>query len=311
MNCFLIKLAFLLILSFNLQAHQTVELSKYSKCRIENVEYPAVAFGTYTLKGNICECAVEQAAKVGYRIIDTATFYENFESIGKALKKLGRQNFYIISKVWPNAQHREDLIKDLMMTLNQLQTDYLDAYLVHWPNSKIPIEETLSAMEDLRDKKLIRHIGLSNVTISHLKRALELNIPITWVQVEMNPYFYDPEVIAFCHKNSIAVQAWSPLARGRIVNDSLLRDIGKKYGKTPSQVAIRWILQHRCIPLPRSENQKHMQENIDVFNFTLSQEEMDQINNRAASGKRVRLTADAGLGFTDEFDYTYQQCWPK
>lgn len=312
MKIFLTKLGFLSILSLEIGAHEmAIQVHSNGKCRIENVEYPAVGFGTYPLKGKVCKTAVEEAAKLGYRIIDTATFYENLSPIGTALKNCGRQNFYVISKVWPNAHEKERLQADLQRTLKQLQTDYLDAYLLHWPNSKVSIEETLAAMEELRVKKLIHHIGLSNVTVNHLKRALELNIPISWVQVEMNPFFYDPQLLEFCRKHSITVQAWAPLARGRIINDPLLMDIGKKYKKTASQVALRWILQHGCLPLPGSQHKTHMQQNIEVLDFALSQEDMETINRRAANGKRERLTADARLGFCDEFDYSYEQCWPK
>ena len=108
---------------------------------------------------------MENAAKAGYQIIDTATFYNNFDAVGKALQQYGRENFYVISKVGPDSLTHDRLHADLASTLQQLQTTYLDAYLVHWPNSSVPIEETLQAMEELRKKNLIRHIGLSNVTV--------------------------------------------------------------------------------------------------------------------------------------------------
>lgn len=287
------------------------EINPQGLCEIEHVKYPAVGFGTYPLKDEICSYAVEQAIEAGYRIIDTATFYKNFIPIGKALKKFGRHNFYIISKVWPDAHTSGRLRQDLQMTLQQLETDYLDTYLLHWPNSKVSIEETLDTMNELRKKGLIRHIGLSNVTVNHLKRALELNIPISWVQVEMHPLFYDPELLKFCHENSITVQAWAPLARGRVSTDSFLATIGEKYGKTPSQIAIRWIIQHGCIPLPGSKSRNHIRQNMEVMDFVLTQEEMDAIDERAKAGERKRITEETGLGFTDEFDFSYEECWPK
>lgn len=131
------------------------------------------------------------------------------------------------------------------------------------------------------------------------------------VQVEMNPYYYDSELLAFCRENQIAVQAWAPLGRGRMHNDSALASLGKKYGKTPSQIALKWIIQHGCIPLPGSKNPNHIQENIALMDFMLSEKEMEEINERARLGKRERVTLDAGVGFTDEFDYTYEECWPK
>ena len=287
------------------------EITEIGICQINGIEYPAVGFGTYPLKDEVCLKAVLQAAETGYRIIDTATFYRNFDPISKALKKYGRENFYIISKVWPDAHSPELLLEDIKSTLKQLQTPYLDAYLLHWPNSKVPVEDTLMMMEKLRTQGIIHDIGLSNVNINHLKRAMEVTIPISWVQVEMHPQFYDEELLEFCRENNIKVQAWAPLGRGLISNDIFLTELGKKYGKTASQIAIRWIIQHNCIPLPGSKNKQHMLENIDVMDFALSQDEMLAINERAKLGARERVTHEAGVGFTDEFDFSYQQCWPK
>ncbi|MBA3721888.1 MAG: aldo/keto reductase [Parachlamydiaceae bacterium] len=287
------------------------EVSVNGSCQIDGVEYPGVGFGTYPLQDEICEQAVMDAANLGYRIIDTATFYENFIPIGKVLNLMGRQKFYVISKVWPDAQTPTLMVEDLKRTLNQLETTYLDAYLLHWPNSTIPIEDTLQTMEELRSAGLVRHIGLSNVNINHLKRALEVGIPISWVQIELHPLFCDFTLLKYCQENEITVQAWAPLGRGRISDDIFLVNLGIKYGKSASQVAIKWILQHGCIPLPGSKNKKHMQKNLEVNDFTISAADMKEIDERAGIGKRERITEDIGLGFTDEFDFSYEACWPK
>jgi 2,5-diketo-D-gluconate reductase B len=280
-------------------------------CRIEGVTYPSVGLGTYPLRGEICTTAVACAANDGYRIIDTATFYDNFESIAQAIKGQDRKELYIISKVWHDQQSPLAIRHDLQQTLKRLDINYLDAYLLHWPNSAIPIEETLYAMDALREEGKIRHIGLSNVTVNHLKRALEVGVPITWVQVEMHPYFYDKELLDFCQAHGIFIQAWRPLDLGRIKDDPILVAIGNKHGKTPCQVALRWIVQHDCIPLPGSKSETHIKENFNSLNFSLSSEEMEQIDHRAALGKRCRVTHDFGLGFCDEFDLSYEECWPK
>lgn len=305
-------LFYFLIISQNLGIYvMAFEVKSNGICQIEEAKYPAVGFGTYLLQNEVCFYAILQAAELGYRIIDTATFYDNFEPIGNALKALGRHNFYIISKAWPDSHTPKRLKEDLKMTLEKLQTNYLDAYLLHWPNSKVPIEQTLQAMEELRKQKIIRHIGLSNVNANHLKRALELNIPIAWVQVEMHPLFYDPELLKFCRENSITVQAWAPLGRGRISQDAMLSKLGEKYGKNAAQIAIKWILQHGCLPLPCSTNITHMQQNQDINDFMLSTEEMHKIDERAKDGKRERIPMNSGFGFGDEFDFSYQECWPK
>lgn len=280
-------------------------------CRIDKSEYPIVGFGTYPLTGEICTKSVQQAIKAGYRIIDTATFYENFSSIGEALKGKKRSEYYLISKVWHDKQSSNALKKDLNQTLSKLKTDYIDAYLIHWPNSKVPIEETLYTMDALREEKKIRHIGLCNVTKNHLKKAVEVGVPNTWVQIEMHPFFYDKEVIDFCREYAIAVQAWRPLSLGKVQEDEILNRLGAKYAKTPCQIALRWIIQHRCIPIPRSSNKNHIVENLNIFDFSLSNNEMEEINQRAIKGERFRLKKDSGLGFTDEFDFTFDECWPN
>ena len=251
-------------------------------CQIEGIHYPAVGFGTYPLKEDTCFRAILQAAEIGYRIIDTATFYDNFIPIGNALKKFNRKDFYLISKVWPDKQTPQGLQQDIELTLTQLQTNYLDAYLIHWPNSKIPIENILETMNSFRKNGLIRHIGFSNVTANHLKRILEHKIPIAWVQVEMNPVFYDAKLLKFCKEKSIAVQAWAPLARGRLIKDNVLNRLGEVYHKSPTQIALKWIVQHHCLPLPGSQNENHMRQNLDICDFTLSQEDMQAINHQAS-----------------------------
>ncbi|MBS0650653.1 MAG: aldo/keto reductase [Verrucomicrobia bacterium] len=280
-------------------------------CRIEGKEYPAVGFGTYPFKGEVCAEAVKNAAEAGYRIIDTATSYGNFSSIAKGLEGKDRSQFYLNSKVWHDKLCPKDLHRDLEETLHQLKTSYLDAYFIHWPNRKIPIKDTLQAMEEERKKKRIRHIGLSNVTVNHLRKALEVGVSVAWVQVEMHPYYYDPHFLDFCRKHSIVVQTWRPLNLGRIGQDVLLHEIGKKHGKTACQVALKWIVQHGCIPIPGSKSKLHMQENIDIANFMLTEEEIKKLNERAAAGSRFRLNLEYGLGFADEFDLTYEECWPK
>jgi diketogulonate reductase-like aldo/keto reductase len=267
-----------------------------------------VGFGTYPLTGAVCTKAVQCALSSGYQIIDTATFYGNFEAIAHALKHVERSCYQLISKVWHDKQSPHELIEDLEKTLTHLHTDYLDFYLLHWPNSKMPIEETLHAMNALRIAGKIRHIGLSNVSVNHVKRALEVGVPISCVQVEMHPYFCDFELLAFCKQRSITIQAWAPLGRGRISHDRFLADIGVQYGKSASQVAIRWIVQHGCIPLPGSQNEKHIRENCAIFDFALPAEEMAVIDRNARVGKRERITKEM-IGFDDEFDFSYAQCW--
>lgn len=289
----------------------TIDITTDGNCVVEGVSYPAVGFGTYGLQGNACYEAVRQAAQIGYRIIDTATAYENHAPIGKALESLGREGFYVISKVWPDSQTEEGLLQDIENTLTDLHTSYLDCYLLHWPNSRVPIEESLDTMNRLRLEGVIRHIGLSNVNTNHLKRALEVGVPISWIQIEMHPHFCDFALLDACKQLSITLQAWRPVMYGQAAQDPLLIDIGAAHKKTAIEVAIRWILDRGCLPLPKSGVVKHMQENFNVFDFHLSNAEMAAINRVARSGERRRLTKADDAGFEDEFDFTYEQCWPR
>ncbi|KTD41288.1 aldo/keto reductase family protein [Legionella parisiensis] len=208
-------------------------------------------------------------------------------------------------------QQPDNVRKDLELTLKSLNSDYLDAYLIHWPNRMLSIEKTLLTMDELRQKKKIKHIGMCNVNVNHLRKAIEVGVPISWVQVEMNPNFFDEPLYELCQKHAIAYQSWRPLDFGRLSHDNMLTNIGIKYNKSPCQIAIRWIMQSGCIPLPGSRNQQHMQENMDVLDFSIASEDMQIIHQRAVPGKRFRLQDDYGLGFTDEFDLTYKECWDQ
>lgn len=271
-----------------------------------------VGFGTYPLRGEVCQRAVQDACALSYRLIDTATFYHNFGPVGQAVKNSGidRDQFTINSKVWPDSQTPNKLQADLKQTLTDLQVDYIDTYFLHWPNSQLSIQAIWAAMKALQKAGKIRHIGLSNVTVNHLQRVHNLGLTIDQVQVEMHPLFYDKALTDYCHAHGIGVQAWAPLARGRLRNDPLLTEIGQKYQKTPEQIALRWIVQHQCVPLPGSQNPKHMQQNLAVDDITLTDAEMQLISTRAAQGERQRITLAKELGFTDEFDFSYADCWP-
>lgn len=288
-----------------------ITVSDAAICKIEAISYPAVGFGTYLLTEEEAFLAVQQAGELGYRIFDTATFYRNFGPVGRAIREMGREKAYIISKVWPDAQTKNLLKKDLETTLRELGIAQLDAYLIHWPNHQVPIEETLGTMDTLRREGKVRHLGFSNVTVAHLTRATECGIPFSWVQVEMHPHFCDFALLEWCHERKIGVQAWAPLGRGQLSVDPELMAIGQKYGKTASQVALRWIVQNGCVPLPCSRNPVHMAANFSVVDWALSPQDMQQLNRQAKQGNRTRISLERGLGFTDEFDFTYPECWPK
>ena len=138
-----------------------------------------------------------------------------------------------------------------------------------------------------------------------------MGVPIAWVQNEMNPQFYDAELLEFCQKHGIAFQAWAPLNRGSSSSDPYLTQLGNKYGKTAAQIALRWIIQNGSIPLPGSRNKEHIFQNFAILDFELNQREMDELNRKAKAGQRERVLLSDGFGFSDEFDFSYEECWPK
>lgn len=288
-----------------------INISFNGICAINNKSYPSIGYGTSHLHDHVSMHLVKCALQIGYRVIDTASSYNNFISLGKILKKEVRDDIYLTSKVWPDHQTSEKLTNDLFLCLKQLQTDYLDAYLLHWPNSKILIEETLNTMVNLKNTGLIRHLGMSNVSVNHLKRIAHLCHNLSWIQVEMNPFFCDFELLEFCQHNNLNIQAWGSLARGKVFQDDMLKEVGKKHNKTAGQIAIKWIIQLGCLPLLSSRNIFHLLENFVLNDFTLSVDEIEAINNKAKNGQRTRLTQERNLGFTDEFDLSIEQCWPS
>jgi diketogulonate reductase-like aldo/keto reductase len=273
--------------------------------------FPRVGFGTYPLKGDTCERSVRMAFETGYRCFDTATMYDNFEAIANVLKDIQRAEIFLTSKVWPSHQAGQKLLNDLDLSLKTLKMDYLDVYLLHWPDSRLNFTEIVDNMNGLIEQQKVRFVGLSNVTVHHLKKALEQGMPVSVVQIEMNPGFYDPELLQLCHQENILVQTWSPLGRGKVIQNKLLMALSQKYNKMPSQIALRWILQHQCLPIPSSTNFEHIQSNLDVFDFELSAEDFEAINQIAKNGTRFRITEAMGMGFTDEFDFPYEKCWPS
>ena len=244
-------------------------------------EMPVLGLGTWQLQGQTCKEAVKKAIKLGYNHIDTAWIYENQREIGTALKeiKADRSKIFITSKVWRDNLKYQDVLDQCQETLNQLQTNYLDLYLIHWPNKSISIKETFDAFKKLIEEKRGRSIGISNFTIPLIKEALRAtNTPITVNQVEYHPYLNQEELLKFCKQNNIVITAYSPLARGKVLDDLLLNEIAKAHKKTVSQIALRWLLQKGIIVIPKASSEAHLKENLDIFNFELSREEIELID---------------------------------
>ncbi|MFK8795546.1 aldo/keto reductase [Planococcus plakortidis] len=245
------------------------------------VKMPRFGLGVYKMTDK--EAAVEamvKAIQTGYQAIDTASVYENEAEVGEAVRAGGvpREKLFITSKVWNTDQGYDQTLRAFEASLKRLDMDYLDLYLTHWaiPNT---FEETYRAIERLYDEKLIRAAGVSNHQQHHLEKILaKANTKPMVNQIELHPQLTQEPLREFCAAQDIAVTSWSPLARGRLLEDPVLSEIGEKHGKSIAQTIIRWHLQNDLIVIPKSVTPSRIVENADVFDFELSEEEMKQIS---------------------------------
>ncbi|TXT64061.1 MAG: 2,5-diketo-D-gluconate reductase A [Promethearchaeota archaeon] len=241
------------------------------------IKIPSIGFGTWALNGKTAQKAVKWALKAGYRLIDTASMYGNEVEIGKAIKEssIKREELFITTKIWDSEQGYENTFKAFERSLARLQVDYIDLYLIHWPRTKRL--ETWRAMEELykQDNKVVRAIGVSNFTIDHLNELLR-NSTIKPVinQVEFSPFLYQKDLLSYCNIHEIKVEAYAPLTRTEKFDNATLQEISKKYGKTVPQILIRWGLEHGLVEIPKSSNKEHIFENIDVFEFSIEDEDL-------------------------------------
>ena len=212
---------------------------------------PQLGLGTWKLYGKECVSAVQHALNAGYRHIDTAERYENQSDIGIAIKDFPRKSLFLVTKVWYDRLGYDDLMEMCKAALEELRTDYIDLYLIHWPNKDIPMKETFEALNELHDNKSIRAIGVSNFSISNIRKAMKLSpAPICNNQVETHPYWHDEKLLDFCHDNRISVTAYSPLAQGLVFKDRTIMEIAGRCKRTVSQVVLRWLVQKGCIVIP-------------------------------------------------------------
>ena len=261
---------------------------------------PAIGLGTWELRGRSCARLVEQALRLGYRHVDTAQMYDNEREVGEGLRASGvkRDEVFVTTKVWTTHFAPNDLERSTKESLTKLRLTEVDLLLLHWPNPRIPLPETLGALARARQLGLARHIGLSNFTVALIEQAVAACAePLACDQVEYHPYLDQSKVMRACASHGMALVAYSPIAKGRIRNDKALAGIGEKYRKTAAQVCLRWLVQQNVAAIPRTSKIERLSENIDVFDFKLSDEEMRQIS--AMGSAEGRLT---DFGFAPKWD---------
>ena len=248
---------------------------------VRGAEIPTVGLGTWRLTGEQCRGTVRTALELGYRHVDTAQEYGNERQVGGALRDsdVDRTDVFVTTKLGRGNRGYDDVIRSTEESLAKLGTDYVDLLLIHWPNLTTPLRETLAAMNELVDEGNVRSIGVSNFDLDRLTRARELSEhEITTNQVQYNPYWSQSELLDYCRIHDIALTAYSPLAHGGALDDPVLKEIGARYDRTPAQVAIRWLVQQpNVVTVPKATSRRHLSENLDVFEFELTAEEMDRI----------------------------------
>jgi 2,5-diketo-D-gluconate reductase B len=261
---------------------------------------PAIGLGTWELRGRACARVVEQALRLGYRHIDTAQIYENESEVGEGLRASGlnRDEVFVTTKVWTTHFAPNDLERSTKESLARLRLTHVDLLLLHWPNPRIPLQETLGALAHVKELGMTRHIGVSNFTVALIEEAVATcPVPLVCDQVEYHPYLDQTKVLRACSGNGMALVAYSPIAKGRIKNDEALARIGEKHRKTAAQVCLRWLVQQKVAAIPRTSKIERLSENIEIFDFELSDDEMSQIS--AMSSPKGRLT---DFGFAPKWD---------
>lgn len=255
---------------------------------------PLIGFGTYKATEEEGIASVKLALEKGYRLIDSAARYGNEAAVGKGIQQsdVPREEILVTTKVWRESLGYENTIAAFNDSLSKLQLDYLDIYLIHWPaNSKNFSDwndvnkETWRALEDLQEQGKVRTIGVSNFWPEHLDALLEHARVVPAInQIEFHPGYWQPQVTRYCQDKGITLEGWSPLARGKVFDNVLLQNLAKKYNKSISQICLQWCVAHQVVPIPKSTTIDRIVENLEVFDFKLTAEDIQEIDNLPEMG---------------------------
>jgi 2,5-diketo-D-gluconate reductase B len=250
---------------------------------------PIVGLGTWALRGRDCARLTEQAIRLGYRHIDTAQMYDNEAEVGEGVRASGkRAEVMVTTKVQPTLLSPPDLERSVKESLGKLRIDVIDLLLIHWPNPRVPLAETLGAMAKMKREGYVKQIGVSNFTVALLDEANKLsNEPLVCNQVECHPFLDQDKVFAACNKHGMAMVAYSPIARGGIKGNAVLESVGQTHGKSAAQVCLRWLTQQGIVVIPRTSKVERLEENLNILDFKLSDAEMKAIAGLARRGGRI------------------------
>ena len=256
---------------------------------------PVLGLGTWQSTGQDCIDVVSQGLKMGYEHIDTAQAYGNEKEVGQGIKQSGiaRDKFFLTTKIFPDDMkfEPEKLIAAAKRSLDNLDTDYVDLLLLHWPDDRVPLSETIPALCELQKQGLTRHIGVSNFNIANIIEAEKYaDVPIVVNQVEFHPFIKQQTLQTFLNNHHILLEAYSPLARGDVFDNDIIKEIAERHSITPAQVSLAWILsdKHR-IAIPKTANPEHLQGNLDAIDVQLSADEIEKISSLArADGRKIK-----------------------
>lgn len=248
-----------------------------------DIPIPGIGFGTWQIRFNgHAKKAVEVALGAGYRLIDTARIYGNEKGVGRAIRESGiaREEIFVTTKLWNFDQGYDKTIRAFESSLNNLGLEYIDLYLIHWP---VPDKrlESWRAMEGIYKSGRMRSIGVSNFTVSHLEELLQhAEVTPAVNQIEFHPFIYNDQkkLLDYCQQQGIIIEAYSPLAHGERLHDPVITAIASGHQKTNAQVLLRWCIQHGTVPLPKSSHLERIAENLAVFDFELTDGDMDKLN---------------------------------
>ena len=256
---------------------------------VQGVEIPKLGFGTWQLTGRACEVAVRDALELGYRHIDTARMYANEAEVGQGLHDSGlnRDEVFVTTKLWRDELDAASVRGALEHSLRDLRTEYVDLLLIHWPNPRVPLADTLGAMREAQEAGRVRQLGVANFPTAMLREALEL-APLICDQVEYHPYLAQPAVLELARERELMLTAYSPLAQGAVLRDPVIAQIAEAHGKTAGQVVLRWLLdQPNVAAIPKAASHEHRASNLDVFDFELSDDERGKIAGLAHDGRTI------------------------
>lgn len=246
-----------------------------------DAEIPALGLGTWPMQGDSCARAVAEALALGYRHIDTAQMYGNEADVkaGIAASGVPRDEIFITTKVERERISAKRMSKSVENGLRKLGVDHVDLLLAHWPNPRVPVAETVTALSDMKRRGLARHIGVSNYTVSLLDEAVRASPePIVVNQIEFHPFVDQSKIMAALRRHGLAATAYMPIARGRVIGNSVIEEIAATHGKSAIQVTLRWLVQQGdVIAIPKSSRIERMKENLAIFDFALSGDEMTRI----------------------------------